>query len=65
MKPWMKKKIQTYLYGIEVVQSLILMKSNNFQSDTQLSWFNLVNIIDADVLAPYVVRTSAAMILTM
>ena len=32
---------------------------------TELSRFNYVNIMAADVLAPYVARTSAAMILTM
>ena len=32
---------------------------------TKLSRFNWVNIMDADALAPYVARTSAAMILTM
>ena len=32
---------------------------------TKLSRFNYVNIMAADAMAPYVARTSAAMILTM
>ena len=32
---------------------------------TELFQFNLVNIMAADALAPYVARTSAAMILTI
>ena len=30
-----------------------------------LTWFNLVNIMAADALAPYVAKTSAAIILTV
>ena len=32
---------------------------------TELSRFNIINIMAADALAPYVARTSAAMILIM
>ena len=38
---------------------------NPWRAGTELSRFNYVNIMAADVLAPYVARTSAAMILTM
>ena len=37
---------------------------NPERAGTQLSRFNYVNIMAADALAPYVARTSAAMILT-
>ena len=38
---------------------------NPKRAGTELSRFNKVNIMAADALAPYVARTSAAMILTM
>ena len=36
-----------------------------YRAGTELTRFNYVNIMAADVLAPYVARTSAAMILVM
>ena len=38
---------------------------NPQRTGTELSRFNKVNIMAADALAPYVARTSAAMILTI
>ena len=38
---------------------------NPYRAGTELTRFNYVNIMAADVLAPYVARTSAAMILVM
>ena len=38
---------------------------NPKRAATELTRFNLVNIMAADALAPYVARTSAAIILTM
>ena len=38
---------------------------NPWRAGTELSRFNKVNIMAADALAPYVARTSEAMILTM
>ena len=36
-----------------------------YRAGTELTRFNYVNIMAADALAPYVARTSAAMILVM
>ena len=38
---------------------------NPYRAGTELTRFNYVNIMAADALAPYVARTSAAMILIM
>ena len=38
---------------------------NPYRAGTELTRFNKVNIMAADALAPYVARTSAAMILIM
>ena len=38
---------------------------NPYRAGTELTRFNYVNIMAADALAPYVARTSAAMILVM
>ena len=38
---------------------------NPYHAGTELSRFNKVNIMAAGALAPYVAKTSAAMILTM
>ena len=43
----------------------ILLSINPWCAGTELSRFSLVNIMAADALAPYVARTSAAMILTI
>ena len=42
-----------------------IMTFNPYRAGTELTRFNYVNIMAADVLAPYVARTSAAMILVM
>ena len=38
---------------------------NPYRAGTELTQFNKVNIMAADALAPYVARTSAALILIM
>ena len=45
--------------------SLPPINLNPYSVGTELSQFNYVNIMAADAMAPYVARTSAAMILTM
>ena len=42
-----------------------LWQINPYRAGTELTRFNYVNIMAADALAPYVARTSAAMILVM
>ena len=43
---------------------LVRFKFNLYCAGIELSKFNEVNIMAADALAPYVARTSAAMLLT-
>ena len=53
----------THPSGVKCV--LTAARFNPQRAGTELSRFNYVNIMAADALAPYVARTSAAIILTM
>ena len=44
---------------------IAVTRLNPYRAGTKLSRFNKVNIIAADALAPYIARTSTAMVLTM
>ena len=45
--------------------TVFVIRFNPHRAGTELTRFNKVNIMAADALAPYVARTSAALILIM
>ena len=51
--------------GYSVLPPVLHWKLDPYRAETELSWFNLVNIMSADALAPYVARILAAMILSV
>ena len=54
--------MKTYFIFVKMIREWCI---NPYRAGTELTRFNYVYILAADALAPYVARTSAAMILIM